>query len=208
MNNGAKLVRGELQFVILSAPFLDTPPTADEPAATIAKVVRPCIIPGIPKDTPLDSMIKERYLTGVVSTWDNTAARKALIDLEPRGSANGQRLLKKRPTVSTRGMSYSYSEANKTYTDAHMAGTLTDADYVEWIVLVRDSLQTAINIYRHPKIYHQQVRNHQQHHADGKLDEAEYNHACRALNAFVDSATCLTDVQREKLRGEIRKICG
>ena len=57
-------------------------------------------------------------------------------------------------------------------------------------------------------VCHKQVRNHQQHHADGKLDEAEYNHACLALNAFVDSVSCLTDMQRKELRGEIRKICG
>ena len=52
------------------------------------------------------------------------------------------------------------------------------------------------------------MRNHQQHHADGKLDEAEYNHASHALNAFVDGVSCLEDTQREELRGEIQKICG
>ena len=65
--------------------------------------------------------------------------------------------------------------------------------------------------YQYPwmsQMYEKQVRNHQQHHADGKLDEAEYHHACRALNAFVDSVSCLTDVQRKELRSEIRKICG
>ena len=135
VNNGSKFVKGELQFVILGAPYLHTPPTVDMPAATIAKVTRPCIIPGIPKDTPLDNMIKERYLTGIVSTWDNTTARKALLDLEPRGSINGQRLLKDKPTVSTRGMNY--EDTNRTYADAHTAGTLSNADYVEWIVSVR-----------------------------------------------------------------------
>ena len=47
----------------------------------------------------------------------------------------GQRLLKKKPTLTTRGMNY--DEAHKAYADAHMAGTLTDADYVEWLVSVR-----------------------------------------------------------------------
>ena len=31
-----------------------------------------------------------------------------------------------------RGMSY--EQANQAYADAHMAGTLSDADYVEWLV--------------------------------------------------------------------------
>ena len=100
-------------------------------------------------------MIKERYLTGVVTTWDNTAARQAIMGLEPPRDCplcmgrNGQRLLRKKPTVSTRGMSY--NDANKTYTDAHTTGTLSDADYAEWIVSVRGSMQTTVNIFRCPK---------------------------------------------------------
>ena len=30
-----------------------------------------------------------------------------------------------------------YNDANGTYMDAHAAGTLSDADYVEWIVSVQ-----------------------------------------------------------------------
>ena len=37
----------------------------------------------------------------------------------------------------------SYNDANMTYADAHTAGTLSDADYVEWIV----SVQAAITMW-------------------------------------------------------------
>ena len=57
---------------------------------------------------------------------------------------NGQRLLKKRPTVSTRGMSY--NDANMMYADAHTAGTLSDADYVEWIVSVQAIIVWAMTL--------------------------------------------------------------
>ena len=138
-----KFVPGTLEFEFISAP-----PSADELAATVAIVVVPCIIPRI--HAKVDNMIKERYLTGVVSTWDNTAARQAIMGLEPPKDCpvymgrNGQRLLKKRPTVTTRGMSY--NDANRTYADAHTAGTLSDADYVEWIVSVQAITTCTITI--------------------------------------------------------------
>ena len=78
-----------------------------------------------------------------------------------------------------------YEQVNQVYADAHIAGTLTDADYVEWIA---------------------QIRNHQQHHADGRLEEVEYKHALRASHAFIDKMSYLTDAQRERLRDEIRQI--
>ena len=125
-----EFIPGTLQFEFLSAV-----PTADEHSATVAVLVVPCIIPRI--HAKVDSMIKDRYLSGVVSTWSNTCARQALMGLEPPGP-NGQRLLKKRPTVFTRGMSY--SDAQRTYADGHTAGTLSDADYVEWITMVRNHM--------------------------------------------------------------------
>ena len=33
-----------------------------------------------------------------------------------------------------------YDEAHKAYADAHNAGTLSDADYVEWLVSVRQTI--------------------------------------------------------------------
>ena len=141
-------------FGVLEFEFLGPPPSADVPAASICKVVEDCIIPKISDQVKLDNMIKERYLSGDVTTWDNTTARQALLDLAPRGSLTGQRLLTIKPTLVTGGMNY--SETNQVYAAAHAAGSLTDADYVEWIVA---------------------VRNHQNHHADGRLEEAEYKHA-------------------------------
>ena len=44
------------------------------------------------------------------------------------------------------------------------------------------------------------------HHHDGKLEEVEYNYATTAVNASVDSLSCLKDAQREELRSEIEKI--
>ena len=73
-----------------------------------------------------------------------------------------------------------YKEANLLYASEHAAGTLTDADFVEWAAL---------------------IRNHQQHHADGRMvTEEEYGHAARAVHALIDSVTLLTDAQREELR--------
>ena len=71
-----KFIPGSLEF-----EFLTAPPTADELAATVALIVVPCVIPRI--HAKVDNMIKERYLTGVVTTWDNTAARQAIMGLEP-----------------------------------------------------------------------------------------------------------------------------
>ena len=107
---------------ILEFEFLSAVPTVDELVATAAIIVVPCIIPKI--HAKVDNMIKDRYLTGVVSTWDNTTARQAIMGLEPRDcpvcmGRNGQRLLKKRPTISARGMGY--NDANRKYADAHAA---------------------------------------------------------------------------------------
>ena len=73
-NNGAKYIEGYLEFEVLGAPFLDMPPTVNEPAAHVAKVAIRCVIPRI--EAKVDKMIKDRYLTGVVATWDNTTARQ------------------------------------------------------------------------------------------------------------------------------------
>ena len=140
----------------------------------------------------VDGMVNERYLAGDVESWDITASRQALIGLEPPRSSglcpqckgrNGQRLLKDEPTLDTRKLDY--EEANQAYTDKHAAGSLSDADYVEWIAL---------------------VRNHQQHHADGKLEEAEFSRASFAVKAFVHGVSCLTDAQREELRAEMQSF--
>ena len=177
--------RAKFIFGIIEFEFIGPPPTADEPAASVCKVVTDWVIPKIPEQTKLDSMIKDRYLTGVVSNWDFTTARQATLGLEPPGSVNGQRLLTIKPTVGTRGMGY--EQVNKIYSDAHVQGTLSDVDYIEWLAA---------------------VRNHQSHHADGRLEEAEFNHASQVVNAFVEGTThtCLTDAQRDELRTEIKKI--
>ena len=55
-------------FGVLEFEFLDSPPTCDEAAATVAQVVVDCVIPRIPKDTKLDEMVKNRYLSGDVAS--------------------------------------------------------------------------------------------------------------------------------------------
>ena len=64
--------------------------------------------------------------------------------LEPPGSAAGQQLLKKKPTLNTKGMDY--EQTNLEYALAHVAGTLSDADYVEWIVSVLKHVWTPVDV--------------------------------------------------------------
>ena len=123
-------------FGVLEFEFLDSPPTCDEAAATVAQVVVDCVVPRIPKDTKLDEMVKNRYLSGDVSTWDITTDRQAHNGLEPPGSGRYQ-LLPVAPSVNVRGMGY--EQVNQVYADVHVAETLTDADYVEWIAQISES---------------------------------------------------------------------
>ena len=182
-------VKSKLIFGVLEFEFLSDPPTVDEPAATVCKLVIECVIPRIPEQTKLDDMVRNRFLSGDTSGWDVTSFRQGLNDLEPRTSGR-RRLLTMAPSITRtktagRPEHEEYEEANRIYTDAHAARKLNDADYVEWIA---------------------SIRNHQQHHADGRLHEAEYNHASCAAYAFIEGVTCLTDEDRAKLRDEIRTI--
>ena len=175
----SKFIFGSLEF-----EFIDVPPNTELTifTATVARVVIDCVIPRIPKETKLDQMVKDRYLSGDTTTWDITTCRQFKNGLAPPGSGY-YRLLLVPPSVNVRGKGY--TEANSAYMDALSAGTLTDADHVEWITL---------------------IRNHQQHHADGYLEETEYKYASAAAHAFIDNMTCLADEQRVTLRGQIRRL--
>ena len=99
---------------------------------------------------------------------------------------NAQRLIAAKARLDPKKVDKDCTAGNKEYEAALAAGELNDTDLIEWVV---------------------RIRNHQQHHPDGrKMTEEEYTDARKAASAFIDHATHLSDAQRDGLRVELRKI--
>ena len=172
--------------VELENPSIDAPPPTDALNATATIVVVDCIVPraALQSLKAIDAFIKERYLSGDLRGWDITALRQALIGLMDLDT-NAQRLIAAKARLDPKKVDKDYTAGNKEYEAALAAGELNDTDLIEWVV---------------------RIRNHQQHHPDGRtMAKEEYVDAWKAAAAFIDHATLLYDAQRDELRAELRK---
>ena len=78
----------------------------------------------------------------------------------------------------------SYNDANKTYADAHAAGTLCDADYVEWIVSVQAIHIYAVTIICHKYIGHNYMGHDYRRHNHSSHNLIGYNYKAITIEAI------------------------